>query len=84
MSPLAEVSLLAGRASTWVAGVSTRSNACYYGADLAALPARRNGLSPRRRTEQLWMHGFQHVAKVRGAGSNPVVRSKWGTFRGIA
>ena len=23
------------------------------------------------------MHGFHHLAKVRVAGSNPVVRSKW-------
>jgi len=61
-------------ACTW--GLSTRSNACYYGADLAALPGRRSGRSPRRRTEQHWMHGFQHLAKVRVAGSNPVVRSK--------
>ena len=66
----------------WLLGVylarskSARSNACYYGADLAALPGRRDGRSPRRRTEQHWMHGFQHLAKVRVAGSNPVVRSK--------
>ncbi len=31
---------------------------------------------PARRTEQHWMDGFQHLAKVRVAGSNPVVRSK--------
>ena len=46
------------------------------GADLAALPGQRDGRRPRRRTEQHWMHGFQHLAKVRVAGSNPVVRSK--------
>jgi len=51
-------------ACTW--GWSTRNNACYYGADLAALPGRRDGRSPRRRTEQHWMHGFQHLAKVTG------------------
>ena len=56
--------------------LSTRSNACYYGADLVALPGRRDGRNPRRRTEQHWMHGFHHLAKVRVAGSNPVVRSK--------
>ena len=27
------------------------------------------------------MDGFQHLAKVRVAGSNPVVRSKWQTGR---
>src|SRR5208283_3214625 len=59
-----------------VSGLSTRSNACYYGADLAALPGRRDGRGPRRRTEQHWMHGFHHLAKVRVAGSNPVVRSR--------
>src|ERR1039458_2807893 len=67
---------------SWLVGLrvgprlSARSNACYYGADLAALPGRRDGRGPRRRTEQHWMHGFQHLAKVRVAGSNPVVRSK--------
>jgi len=29
------------------------------------------------------MHGFHHLAKVRVAGSNPVVRSKEVQFRGL-
>jgi len=65
------------RATREVTRLSTRSSACYYGADLAALSGRRDGRSPRRWTEQHWMHGFQHLAKVRVAGSNPVVRSRW-------
>ena len=60
----------------WSSHLPPRSNACYYGADLTAFPGQRDGRGPRRRTEQHWMHGFQHPAKVRVAGSNPVVRSK--------
>ena len=60
----------------WSSHLPPRSNACYYEADLTAFPGQREGRGPRRRTEQHWMHGFQHLAKVRVAGSNPVVRSK--------
>ena len=56
--------------------LSPRGNACYCGADLRALPGRRDGRGPGRRTEQHRTDGFQHLAKMRVAGSNPVVRSR--------
>jgi len=43
--------LLSSGAACGVSGRPTGSNACYYGADLAARPGRQDGRSPRRRTE---------------------------------
>jgi hypothetical protein len=69
-------------------GVSTRSwpNGCrgmfrsrpvYNRARLAGTPGNWVDRTPRRRTGRRGKDRDQRIAKVRVAGSNPVVRSRW-------